>query len=260
MSLHIIDNFKYLGKKFLDDRESFKTLEDMKNCTTVPDGFITYCQEDEKRYEFKSSNTINELTGKWKEFVVNADFSDPDIVIPSAEDCYYLGADEPADNNKIWFYTSAEGNFSEVTYDNPVIAELFACIQSMQAQIVQLQAEVEYLKLNGGGGLPIEPPDGGGDEPGSDTNEDIIITLEDGGFFLLEDDSGYLIMEETLIVSKDDVLVLEDGSNFLLEDGHFILLENTSSGSTPEIKKNVILLESGKELLLENNKNILLEN
>ena len=219
MSLNIIDNFKYLGKKFLDDRESFKTIEDMKNCTTVPDGFITYCQEDEKRYEFKSSNTINELTGKWTEFVVNADFSDnPEI---NLGDCFYLGEDEPTDNNKIWFYTSTEGNSSEVTYDNPVIAELFACIQSMQAQIVQLQAEVEYLKLNGGGGLPIEPPDGPVE------SGEIIFTLEDGGLFLLEDDSGYLIMEESIKVeTTGSGLALEDGTNLLLEDGGLILLEN----------------------------------
>lgn len=221
MSLHIIDNFKYLGKKFLDDRESFKTIEDMKNCTTVPDGFITYCQEDEKRYEFKSSNTINELTGKWTEFVANADFSDnPEI---NLGDCFYLGEDEPTDNNKIWFYTSTEGNSSEVTYDNPVIAELFACIQSMQAQIVQLQAEVEYLKLNGGGGLPIEPPD----RPGEDVTGEIIFALEDGDFFLLEDDSGYLIMEESIKVEIEPSLTLEDGTSLLLEDGGLILLEST---------------------------------
>ena len=30
MSLNIGDNFKYLVKKFLDNRESFATLEDMK--------------------------------------------------------------------------------------------------------------------------------------------------------------------------------------------------------------------------------------
>ena len=56
MALRIGDNFSYLGKKFLDSRESFDTLQEMYTCSDVPEGFITYCKEDKKRYEF--TNTI----------------------------------------------------------------------------------------------------------------------------------------------------------------------------------------------------------
>ena len=223
MAIKIGANFSYNGPNFLDTRQSFTTLEEMKNCLLVPDGFITYCQEDEKRYEFKSSNTINELTGKWREFVVNAEIPEieiPEIKIPEPEDCFYLGADEPEDNNKIWFFTNKESNSSEVTYDNPLIAELFSCIQSLQSQITQLQAEVEYLKLNGGGGIPSEP-----EGPGSNPTGEIFFELEDGGSFLLEDGSGCLIMEESVIIVTGSNLVLEDGSNLILEDGGLILLE-----------------------------------
>ena len=52
MSLNIGDNFSYLGKKFLDNRQSFDTLELMNNCSDVPIGFITFCKEDNKRYEY----------------------------------------------------------------------------------------------------------------------------------------------------------------------------------------------------------------
>ena len=72
MSINIGDNFKYLGKKFLDDRESFATLELMKNCNDVPNGFITYCGEDKNRYEYHSDNEVNDVTGKWKLYVVNS--------------------------------------------------------------------------------------------------------------------------------------------------------------------------------------------
>ena len=208
MSLNIGDNFKYLGKKFLDNRESFATLEDMKKCTQVPNGFLTYCQEDGKRYEFNSSNNINELTGQWAEFVINQDID--------VEDCYYLGTEEP-DSDKIWFYNDRESSSADITYDNPLITELFECIQSLQAQITQLQAEVEYLKINGGGGIPIEPP---GD------NEEVMescLVLEDGSFFELED-GGYLLLEETSIT--DPILLLEDGSELLLENGCNILIES----------------------------------
>ncbi len=240
MSLNIGDNFKYLGNKFLDSRESFATLKDMKNCTQVPNGFLTYCQEDGKRYEFNSSNNINELTGQWAEFVINQDI----------EDCYYLGTEEP-DSNKIWFFDSRESSNQEVTYDNPLIAELFSCIQSLQDQITKLQADVEYLKINGGGGIPIEPPDGPGEEEEITT---LFLTLEDGGFFELED-GGFLTLEEEVIIVKESTLVLEDGTHFLLEDGGFVLLEENISS----VKNSLMLLESGAELLLENGYNILIE-
>ncbi len=239
MSIHIGDNFKYLGKKFLDDRESFATIAEMKACQSVPDGFITYCREDEKRYEFKSSNTINELTGKWTEFVVNVSNNGgsnggtdtpqqpvdpiPPVVIGEC-DCTYMGEDEPDDTDKIWFLDDSNVISSGVTYENPLIEELFAIIQSMQNQITQLQADVEYLKLNGGGGIPIEPPGGGGNEPGAEGV--IFFSLEDGsGFFDLEDGSGCMILEETITVVKDETLLLEDGSCVLLEDGSYMLLE-----------------------------------
>ena len=240
MSINIGDNFKYLGKFFLDARQSFDTIEEMKQCERVPDGFITYCKEDEKRYEFKSSNTINELTGRWTEFVVNVKVDEEDkeetpdkpedegsnngggnITIIEKGDCSYMGQETPEDTNVIWFFDDTENIASGVTYDNPLIAELFAYIQSLQSQITQLQADVEYLKLNGGGGMPIEP-DGGGGSIGS---SDLYIEMEDGGFFTLEDGSGYLILEETAIVVSGSAILLEDNSNLLLEDGGLILVE-----------------------------------
>ena len=63
MSLNIGDNFKYLGKKFLDERESFNTLEEMNACNDVPEGFITYCKENKKRYEYKDGAWIEYVTG-----------------------------------------------------------------------------------------------------------------------------------------------------------------------------------------------------
>ena len=63
MSLNIGDNFKYLGKKFLDERESFNTLEEVNACNDVPEGFITYCKEDKKRYEYKDGAWIEYVTG-----------------------------------------------------------------------------------------------------------------------------------------------------------------------------------------------------
>ena len=40
MAINIGDNFSYQGKKYLDDRQSFKTLNELENYKNVPEGFI----------------------------------------------------------------------------------------------------------------------------------------------------------------------------------------------------------------------------
>ena len=75
MPLKIGDNFSYLGKKFLDERQSFDTLELMYACDDVPEGFITYCKETEKRYEYKNGEwtvQIGELTALQENQLTNA--------------------------------------------------------------------------------------------------------------------------------------------------------------------------------------------
>lgn len=211
MSIIIGDNFGYGGKKFLDSRESFDTLEAMKNFTQVPDGFVTYCKEDGKRYEFKSSNNINELTGKWVEFSAKSGGDDAS---------HYVGSEAPEDENAIWFSPGVEDAASSgFTYDNPIIAELFAYIRTLQAQVFNLQADVEYLKVNGGGVRPEAPS---GPTPGTGT--DLFFLLEEGGYFELED-GGYLILEEEGKPSTEPALLLENDDYFELENGGIIILE-----------------------------------
>lgn len=62
MAINIGDNFSYQGKKYLDDRQSFKTLSELQNYNNVPEGFIAYCEEDKKRYEY--------VDGVWTEYVI----------------------------------------------------------------------------------------------------------------------------------------------------------------------------------------------
>ena len=64
MAINIGDNFSYQGKKYLDGRQSFDTLSEMNAYTNVPDGFIAYCKEDKKRYEY--------VDGVWVEYTVSA--------------------------------------------------------------------------------------------------------------------------------------------------------------------------------------------
>ena len=113
----------------------------------------------------------------------------------------------------IWFVPDTYSQ--EITYKNPIITELMSIIQNMQEQIFQLQADVEYLKIHGGGGGTVNPP--------TPTTYSYLV-LEDGFKFLLEDGGG-ILLEEQKIISNTSYLVLEDGFKFLLEDGGGILLE-----------------------------------
>lgn len=167
-------------------------------------------------------------------------------------DNHYLGDEEPTDDNTIWF--SNETNYQQqITYDNPIIQEIFSSLRSLKKAVTQLQSDVEYLKANGGGSTPDIPdiPDIP-DVP--DVNDNHFFLLEDGGQLLCEDGS-YLVLEDYIEELTNSILTLEDGSSLLLEDGSYILLEETIQ----EIQDSLLLLENGAQLLLENGYKIILE-
>lgn len=71
MAIKIADSFSLDGStKPNFARDQFSKLSDMKAYTVCDEGHIAYCLQDGKRYEFKNSNSIDELTGKWREFKV----------------------------------------------------------------------------------------------------------------------------------------------------------------------------------------------
>lgn len=67
--IQVADNFNYRGKKPNFDRDSFDTLQDMKNYSenSLDDGHMSYCKETGKHYKFNSNNQSDPTTGKWVE-------------------------------------------------------------------------------------------------------------------------------------------------------------------------------------------------
>lgn len=67
--IQVADNFNYRGKKPNFDRDSFDTLQDMKNYSenSLDDGHISYCKETNKHYKSNSNNQSDPTTGKWVE-------------------------------------------------------------------------------------------------------------------------------------------------------------------------------------------------
>ena len=293
MSLNIGDNFKYLGKKFLDARESFDTLEEMNACTGIPEGFITYCKEDKKRYEYNGTTWVEytggvgmtdeereQLSTKFDDVTAETITDENESKLTqltfysngtemksvqfkgsndeaniNMDDIVYYGKEEPTNDNVIWFVPDSAMQ-SEVTYDNPIIMELMGIIRNMQSQIAQLQADVEYLKTHGGG----SGGSGGTVKPPdpekpTPSNYSYLI-LEDGSKLLFEDGSKMLLEEQQAVApSNYSYLILEDGSKLLFEDGSKMLLEEQNI-----IKdSSYLLLESREKLLFENGSKMLLE-
>lgn len=62
--IQVADNFNYRGKKPNFDRDSFDTLQDMKNYSenSLDDGHISYCKETDKHYKFNSNNQSDPTT------------------------------------------------------------------------------------------------------------------------------------------------------------------------------------------------------
>lgn len=74
MAIKIADSFSLDGStKPNFARDQFSKLSDMKAYTVCDEGHIAYCLQDGKRYEFKNSNSIDEVTGKWREFKAGSD-------------------------------------------------------------------------------------------------------------------------------------------------------------------------------------------
>lgn len=70
MALTLGDNFSYQGAKPLDARLKYDTLAAMKAVadSTMYAGCMAYCMATDKTYQWKSTNTVDEDTGKWREF------------------------------------------------------------------------------------------------------------------------------------------------------------------------------------------------
>ena len=71
-------NFQLQMRGYLDSKQQFATKLEMKdyNENLIPDGFITFNDEDKTNYQYLSSNEIDAETGRWRAI----SFSGADII------------------------------------------------------------------------------------------------------------------------------------------------------------------------------------
>lgn len=79
MAIKIGANFAYNGKLPNFERDSFETRAAMKafNENSIDEGHLSYCKEDGNIYQYKSTNTVDTTTGRWRIFKT-------DIVVDAA--------------------------------------------------------------------------------------------------------------------------------------------------------------------------------
>lgn len=70
MAIKIGSNFTFQGEQPNFERDRFTTKAAMKAFpeTSIDDGHLSYCAEDGNTYQFKSSNSVDTVTGKWRIF------------------------------------------------------------------------------------------------------------------------------------------------------------------------------------------------
>ena len=75
MAIKIGANLAYNGKLPNFERDSFDTKAAMKafNENSIDEGHLSYCKEDGNIYQYKSANTADATTGKWRLFKTKAD-------------------------------------------------------------------------------------------------------------------------------------------------------------------------------------------
>ena len=77
MAIKIGSNFTFQGEQPNFERDRFATKAAMKAFpeTSIDDGHLSYCVEDGNTYQFKSSNSVDTATGKWRVFKADVDLS-----------------------------------------------------------------------------------------------------------------------------------------------------------------------------------------
>lgn len=77
MAIKIGSNFTFQGEQPNFERDRFATKAAMKAFpeTSIDDGHLSYCAEDGNTYQFKSSNSVDTITGKWRVFKADVDLS-----------------------------------------------------------------------------------------------------------------------------------------------------------------------------------------
>ena len=81
MAIKVNASFEYGLKDYSDVRQKFATIAEMAayNENLIPNGFITFCEEDNANYQWLDMNDADPTLNKWRKFTASADVIDDDL-------------------------------------------------------------------------------------------------------------------------------------------------------------------------------------
>ena len=294
MSINTGDNFRYQGKKYLDDRQSFKTLAELMTYTNVPPGFIAYCEENGERYEY-----VNDT---WILYKVSTDTGDLDLSdyalktdVPTKtsqlenDSGYLKDGDIHTHENKAVLDTIDATKVNK--WDNPdyndlankptipdlsgidlpaLVGTKFDDAVINEKETTENQTAVDfyangvivktlYLPADGGGGSSNINIDDviyyGTDEP---TNDNVIW------FYPNNNDYQGINIDNAIIAELMSIIQnMQSQIRQLQADVEYLKTHGGSGGGTtpdtPDTTYSYLVLEDGSKLLLEDGGGILLE-
>lgn len=191
MALIIGDNFGYQGKKHLDSRREFNSIEEMKNypSTSLPSVFYAFVGTTE--YKYNVNNEFDEFTGKWRIW-------EPDTT-GGSKDEIEISETVPTDTDiKLWVKSNEYAEVEDLLADT-IINEFTTVIQNMLSKIRNLEIKVAYLEKVIENGQVIKPEDKPNkpSNPNNPTTGGVKIKIEDNSILKLEDNS-LLIFEKNI--------------------------------------------------------------
>ena len=81
MAIKVNAGFEYGLKAYGDVRQSFATIAEMTayNPNLIPNGFMTFCEEDNANYQWLDLNDNDPVLAKWRKFTASADVVDDSL-------------------------------------------------------------------------------------------------------------------------------------------------------------------------------------
>ena len=81
MAIKVNASFEYGLKEYSDVRQSFATITEMVayNPNLIPNGFMTFCEEDNSNYQWLDLNDNDPTLAKWRKFTASADVVDDSL-------------------------------------------------------------------------------------------------------------------------------------------------------------------------------------
>lgn len=223
MALNFGDNLNYQGKKPNFLRDQFETLKEMKEfpVTSLDEGHISRCVETGKRYEFLSTNEVDEITGHWREIIENE-----------------VGENEPTNKSRLWFDTGSNGiSYSRLNTDVTYILEAIRALQEIvdrheyafsheinpggfeNSARQEMMAAASPENPNGGEGVPLPPTEE--DKPDKHTQPTAKHICIKAGIYtdMLSSKRDFIDNELLYCIDRKELYIMSEGKLVSLTSG-----------------------------------------